>query len=183
MNNSTNDACEKILYSAEQIDQRCKEIGNMISNDYAGGEVILISILNGSFMFTSDLVKYICIDCKIDFMQVSTYGSSTESNGNFVVKKALSLDIEGKDVIIVEDIVDTGFTLYNLLEHLNSFKPKSIKLCTLIDKPHRRTKNVSADYVGFTMEDNEFIVGYGLDYAQKYRNLPYIGVLKKEIYS
>ena len=116
-------------------------------------------------------------------MPVSTYGVSSKSSGNFVVKKDLSLDIEDKDVIIVEDIVDTGFTLHNLLDYLKKYKPKSIKLCTLIDKPHRRTIDVKTDYVGFTMEKNEFIVGYGLDYAQKYRNFPYIGVLKEEIYS
>lgn len=181
--NNIFDVCEKILYSEHDIAQRCAEIGKQISTDYADSEVTLISILNGSFMFTSDLVKNISIDCRIDFMQVSTYGASSESSGKFVVKKALSLDIEDKDVIIVEDIVDTGFTLYNLLDYLKQYKPKSIKLCTLIDKPHRRTKEVNADYVGFTMEENEFIVGYGLDYAQRYRNLPYIGVLKEQIYS
>ena len=180
---SPNDVCDKILYSQEEIAQRCLEIGTRISEEHKGGEVTLIAILNGSFMFMADLVKNISVDCRIDFMQVSTYGASSESSGKFVVKKGLSLDIEGKDVIIVEDIVDTGFTMVNLLDYLNQYKPKSIKLCTLIDKPHRRTKVVNADYIGFTMKDNEFIVGYGLDYAQRYRNLPYIGVLKEQIYS
>ena len=183
MSNNISEVCEKVLYSEEVITQRCAEIGKQISEDYAGGEVTLISILNGSFMFSSDLIKNITIECRIDFMQVSTYGASSESSGNFVVKKDLSLDIEGKDVIVVEDIVDTGFTLYNLLGYLKERNPKSISLCTLIDKPHRRTKDVKTDYVGFTMDKNEFIVGYGLDYAQKYRNFPYIGVLKEEIYS
>lgn len=183
MNNNVSEVCERVLYSKETIAQRCVEIGKQISEDYAGREVTLISILNGSFMFVTDLIKNITVDCRIDFMQVSTYGVSSESSGNFVVKKDLSLDIEDKDVIIVEDIVDTGFTLHNLLDYLKKYKPKSIKLCTLIDKPHRRTIDVKTDYVGFTMEKNEFIVGYGLDYAQKYRNFPYIGVLKEEIYS
>lgn len=183
MSNNISEVCEKVLYSEEVIAQRCAEIGKQISEDYAGGEVTLISILNGSFMFSSDLIKNITVECRIDFMQVSTYGASSESSGNFVVKKDLSLDIEGKDVIVVEDIVDTGFTLYNLLGYLKERNPKSISLCTLIDKPHRRTKDVKTDYVGFTMDKNEFIVGYGLDYAQKYRNFPYIGVLKEEIYS
>ncbi len=183
MSNNVREVCGEILYSEEVIANRCAEIGEQISQDYAGREVTLISILNGSFMFASDLIKNITVDCRIDFMQVSTYGSSNESSGNFVVKKNLSLDIKDKDIIIVEDIVDSGFTLYNLFEYLKEYGPKSIKLCTLIDKPSRRTKEVKTDYVGFVMDKNEFIVGYGLDYAQKYRNLPYIGVLKKEIYS
>ena len=183
MNNSTNEVCKKILYSEEVIEARCKEIGKQISEDYAGGEVTLLAVLNGSFMFASDLIKNISIDCRIDFMQVSTYGSSSESSGKFVVKKDFALDIEGKDVIIVEDIVDTGFTLHNLVDYLRKWNPKSLKICTLIDKPHRRTSEVKTDYVCFTMDENEFIVGYGLDYAQRFRNFPYIGVLKEEIYS
>ena len=181
--NNISEVCKKVLYSEEVIAKKTAEIANQISQDYAGSEVTLLAILNGSFMFASDLIKNISIDCRIDFMQVSTYGTSSESSGNFVVKKDISLDIENKDVIIVEDIVDTGFTLHNLLEYLEKFNPRSLKICTLIDKPHRRVNEVKTDYVCFTMSENEFIVGYGLDYAQKYRNLPYIGVLKEEIYS
>ncbi len=178
-----NQACEKILYCEDTIQAKCNEIAQKISNDYANEEVTLISILNGSFMFTSDLIKKLTVDCRIDFLQVSTYGASTISSGKFTVKKPLSLDIENKNVLIVEDIIDTGFTMVNLLKYLESFKPKSIKLCTLIDKPHRRTQDINADYVCFTMENDEFIVGYGLDYAQNYRNLPYIAVLKEQIYN
>ncbi len=178
-----NEACEKVLYSEETIEAKCKEIAHKISEDYAGEEVTLISILNGSFMFTSDLIKKLTVDCRIDFLQVSTYGASTVSSGKFTVKKPLSLDIENKNVLIVEDIIDTGFTMVNLLKYIAGFNPKSIKLCTLIDKPHRRTQDVLADYVCFTMENDEFIVGYGLDYAQNYRNLPYIAVLKEQIYN
>ena len=183
MNNNISEVCERVLYSEETIAKRCEEIGRKISEDYAGREVTLLAILNGSFMFATDLIKNISLDCRIDFMQVSTYGSSSESSGNMVVKKDLSLDIEDKDVIIVEDIVDSGFTLHNLLDYLKTYKPRSLKICALIDKPHRRTNDVKSDYVGFVMEKNEFIVGYGLDYAQKYRNFPYIGVLKEEVYS
>ncbi len=178
-----NEACEKVLYSEEIIEAKCKEIAQKISEDYAGEEVTLVSILNGSFMFTSDLIKKLTVDCRIDFLQVSTYGASTVSSGKFTVKKPLSLDIENKNVLIVEDIIDTGFTMVNLLKYIEGFNPKSIKLCTLIDKPHRRTQDISADYACFTMENDEFIVGYGLDYAQNYRNLPYIAVLKEQIYN
>ena len=180
---SNTDVCEKILYSEETITNRCKELGMQISSDYENKEVTLIAILNGSFMFISDLIKTITIDCRVDFLQVSTYGASTQSSGKFTVKKPLSLDIEGKDVIIVEDIIDTGFTLVNLLNYIKRFNPKSVKTCTLIDKPHRRTQEINADYAGFTMSKDEFIVGYGLDYAQKYRNFPYIGILKEEMYN
>lgn len=183
MTNSNTDVCEKILYSKEEIAQRCKELGEEISRDYAGKEVTFISILNGAFMFTADLLKNITTDCRIDFMQVSTYGDGSSTSGNFLVKKGLSLDIEGRDVVIVEDILDTGFTMTHLLKHLGSFNPKSLKVCTLIDKPQRREHDVSASYVGFTMEKEYFIVGYGLDYAQQFRNLPYIGILKSDIYS
>lgn len=178
-----NEVCEKVLYSEEVIDEKCNEIAQQINDYYKDEDVTLISILNGSFMFTSDLVKKLTIDCRIDFLQVSTYGASTVSSGKFTVKKPLSLDIENKNVLIVEDIVDTGFTMVNLIKYLESFNPKSIRVCTLIDKPHRRTHNVNADYVCFTMENDEFIVGYGLDYGQNYRNLPYIAVLKEQIYN
>ena len=183
MTNLPKDVCEKILYTEEQITGRCKDLATKISKDYEGGEVTCISILNGSFMFASEIVKSITCDCRIDFMQISTYGDSSDSGGKFIVKKDLSLDIAGKDVIILEDIIDTGFTLVNLIEYLKKYNPNSVKICAMIDKPKRRTQNITGDYIAFAMENDEFIVGFGLDYAQRYRNLPYIGVLKKEIYS
>lgn len=181
---TNNEICEKILVSEEQINEITKRIGKEISDDYKNEEVVFVSILNGSFMFTADLLKHITIDCLIDFMQVSTYGNSTSTSGNFVVKKDLSFDVTGKNVIIIEDILDTGYTMRNLIEYFKIKHVKSLKIAAFIDKPLRRTeKNVVADYVGYTMKTDEFIVGYGLDYAQKYRNLPYIGVLKNELHS
>ncbi len=179
-----NKICEKILVSENQIQEIVERIGNEISEDYKNDEVVFVSILNGSFMFTADLMKHVTVDCNIDFMQVSTYGNSTTTSGNFVVKKDLSFDVTDKNVIIIEDILDTGYTMRNLIEYFKIKHVKSLKIATFIDKPLRRTeKNVQADYVGYTMNTDEFIVGYGLDYAQKYRNLPYIGVLRDELHS
>ena len=174
--------CEKILFSNEEITKEVKRLGREIANDYEGKEVIFVSVLTGAFMFVSDLVRNVPLTSYIDFMQVSTYENSTETSGNFVIKKDLTSNIEGKDVIIVEDILDTGFTLCNLVEYIKSKNPASVKIAAFIDKPARRKENISADYVGFTMEDDYFIVGYGLDYAQKYRNLPYVGVLSEHLY-
>ena len=183
MSNNISEVCEKVLYSEEVIAQRCTEIGKQISEDYAGGEVTLISILNGSFMFSSDLIKNITIECRIDFMQVSTYGNSSTTSGNFVIKKDITIDVTGKNVIIIEDILDTGYTMKNLIEYFKIKNVKTLKIATMIDKPKRRRENITADYVGFTMTDDSFIVGYGLDYAQKYRNLPYIGVLSDHLHA
>lgn len=174
---------EKILYSEADIQNRIKQLGEQITNEYKGKQITFISILNGAFMFSSDILKHIKLDCEIDFMQVSTYGSGTVSSGNFVVKKDLSVDIENKDVIILEDILDTGYTMENLINYLKEKNPRSIKCCTLFDKPARRVNNVKADYAGFVEKNDYFIVGYGLDYSQKYRNLPFVCILKKEIYS
>ncbi len=175
--------CKEILFSKEMIEKKVCELGSQITNDYNGKDVVFVAILNGAFMFASDLIKSVKLDCYIDFMQVSTYGNDTKSSGTFVVKKDLSLDIKNKNVIIIEDILDTGYTLSNLLGYLAKYEPLSVKIATFIDKPARRLANVKADYVGFVLDENHFIVGYGLDYAQKYRNLPYIGILKEEIYS
>lgn len=174
--------CEKVLFSKEQISNEVERLGTEITKDYEGKEVIFVSVLTGAFMFVADLVRNVSLPSYIDFMQVSTYEDSTETSGNFVIKKDLKSDIKGKDVIIVEDILDTGFTLYNLVEYIKSKEPASVKIATFIDKPARRKQNISADYVGFTMKDDYFIVGYGLDYAQKYRNLPYVGVLSEHLY-
>ncbi|MBQ4527378.1 MAG: hypoxanthine phosphoribosyltransferase [Clostridia bacterium] len=180
---SEKNICEKILFSQERIAERVSSIGKQISEEYKDKEVIFVSILNGSFMFTSDLMKCITIDCLVDFMQISTYGNDTSTSDNFLLKKDLSLDIKGKDIIVVEDIIDSGYTLSQLKEYLEAKNPSSLKIATLIDKPARRKNEVKADYVGFVMDEDYFIVGYGLDFAQKYRNLPYIGVLEEHIYS
>ena len=144
---------------------------------------IFVSILNGSFMFTSDLLKKINVKCSVDFMQISTYGNDTSSSGEFVIKKDLSFDVENKHVIIVEDIIDSGYTLSKLVGYIKEKKPASLKIATFIDKPARRQQDICADYIGFVLNDDYFIVGYGLDYAQNHRNLPYVGVLSEHIYS
>ena len=177
-----NNMCKEILVTREEINAIIKRIGKQINTDYQGEEVVFISVLNGSFMFASDLLKEIELNCNIDFMQVSTYGNSTDTSGNFVVKKDVSIDVTDKHVVIIEDILDTGYTMKNLIEYFKIKHVKSLKIATMIDKPKRRTENVTADYVGYTMNDDSFIVGYGLDYAQKYRNLPFIGVLAEHLH-
>lgn len=178
-----NDIIEKVIVSESQIETTLNKIATEINSDYKGEAVVFVAILNGAFMFASDLMKKIELDCYIDFMQCSTYGNKTVSSGNFVVKKDITIDVNGKHVIIVEDILDSGYTMKNLLKYLKLKNPKTIKIATFIDKPARRVEDVHADYTGFVMDDDSFIVGYGLDYSQKYRNLPFIGVLKKEVYS
>ena len=173
---------EQILYTEEELRQRVKELGCQITADYAGREPMLISVLRGSYIFMADLTRSINLDVAVDFMSVSSYGAGTVSSGQVEIKKDLSDSIEGKDLIIVEDILDSGNTLYYLLDVLRARKPASIRICTLMDKPERRVKPIKADYVGFTIPD-AFIVGYGLDYAEKYRNLPYVGVLKPSVYN
>jgi len=179
---SNNNVCEKILYTQEEITQAVERLGKEISENYAGKPVVFVSVLNGAFIFVSDLVRNVSLETYIDFMQVSTYGNSTTTSSNFNIKKDLSNDITGKDVIIVEDILDTGYTLYNLVQYLKSKNPASVKIAAFIDKPARRKQDIKADYVGFTMDKDYFIVGYGLDYAQKYRNLPYVGVLSEHLH-
>ena len=173
---------ESILASEEQIAARVRELGAQITRDYEGKTPVFIGVLKGCFMFMADIVRACDVTCKIDFMAVSSYGDGTVSTGAVKIVKDLSENIEGKDVIIVEDILDSGNTLNYLIKYLNDRKPASIRVVTLMDKPERRTAPVTADYVGFTIPD-AFAVGYGLDYSQRYRNLPYIGVLKPEIYS
>lgn len=167
----------KVLLSEEEVNARIKEIGAQISKDYAGKEVHLICVLKGGSFFMCELAKRISVPVSIDFMSVSSYGSGTSSSGIVKIIKDLDDSIEGKDVIIVEDIIDSGRTLSNLLELLAKRKPNSMRLCTLLDKPDRRVVEVNVDYTGFTIPD-EFVVGYGLDYDQRYRNLPYIGVVE-----
>lgn len=178
-----NKACERIVVSEEQIAEAVKRIGDEINRDYEGKEILFISILNGSFPFTADIVRKVNTDCTIDFMQASSYGSGTDSSGSIKIKKDVSGDIKGKHIIILEDILDTGFTLRNIVTYLSEKEPADIKICAFIDKPARRTEDISADYYGFRFDEDLFLVGYGLDYDQKYRNLPYVAVLKKEIYT
>lgn len=170
-----------VLFSEEQLEQRVCELAAQIDRDYAGKEPLLVSVLRGSFVFMADLVRHITLPCTVDFMAVSSYGSGTTSSGQVKIIKDLSEQIEGKDVIVVEDILDSGNTLSYLLQILQARHPASMKLCTLLDKPDRRIKPVHVDYSGFSIPD-EFVVGYGLDFAEKYRNLPYIGVLKPCVY-
>lgn len=172
---------QQILFTEDQLQQRVAEIGQAITRDYQGKEVVLISVLRGSFVFMADLCRRIQLPCTVDFISVSSYGNGTSSSGQVQITKDLSGSIEGKHIIVVEDILDSGNTLSYLLDLLRQRKPASIGLCTLLDKPERRVKPVTVDYSGFTIPD-AFIVGYGLDYAEHYRNLPYIGILKPEIY-
>lgn len=167
----------KVLVSEEEVNTKVRELGALISKDYEGKEVHLICVLKGGVFFTCELAKRITIPLTLDFMSVSSYGDGTVSSGRVKIVKDLDDPIEGKDVLIVEDIIDSGRTLSFLIEMLKSRKPASIKLCTLLDKPERRVTEVEVEYVGFNIPD-EFVVGYGLDYGQKYRNLPYIGVIE-----
>ena len=172
---------ERILFTQEELARRVGELGEQITADYAGKEVAVASVLRGSYIFMADLTRAIQLPITVDFMAVSSYGSGTVSSGQVEIKKDLSDAIEGKDLIIVEDILDSGNTLYYLMDVLRARKPASIRICTLLDKPERRSKPITADYVGFSIPD-AFVVGYGLDYDEKYRNLPYIGILKPSVY-
>ena len=173
---------ESVLLSVEELAKRIEEIGAEITADYAGKEILMIGVLRGAVVFMADLARAIEVPVAIDFMAVSSYGAGTSSSGVVRILKDLDENVEGKHVLVVEDIIDSGLTLNYLMDHLKSRKPASIKLCTLLNKPERRKVNVHIDYNGFTVPDY-FVVGYGLDYAEKYRNLPFIGILKSEVYS
>ena len=172
---------EKVLYTEEELARRVKELGAQITADYAGKSPLVASVLRGSYVFMADLTRAIDLPISVDFMAVSSYGAGTSSSGQVQILKDLSDRIDGKDLIVVEDILDSGNTLSYLLNILEHRHPASVRLCTLLDKPDRRTKPVDLHYCGFSIPD-AFVVGYGLDYAEKYRNLPYIGVLKPEVY-
>ena len=163
-----------VMISEAEIAKKVEEIAKQIENDYKGEPLLVVGILKGASVFVSDLIRKINLDVSIDFMSVSSYGNSTESSGTVKILKDLDIDIAGKNVLIVEDIIDSGLTLSNLVKELQIRNPKSLKLCTLLDKPERRKTDVHVDYVGFVIED-KFIVGYGIDWAENYRNLPYIG--------
>ena len=167
----------RVLLTEEEVDKKIQEIGEQISRDYAGEQVHLVCVLRGGAFFMCELAKRITIPVSLDFMSVSSYGGDTKSSGVVKIVKDLDDSLAGKNVIVVEDIVDSGRTLSYLLEMLQDRGPKSMRLCTLLDKPDRRIADVSVDYTGFVIPD-EFVVGYGLDYDQRYRNLPYIGILE-----
>ena len=172
---------ETILLTEEQIRERVAQLGAEISRDYADKEPLFVGVLKGCFVFMADLMRQVTIPCGLDFMVLSSYGKSTKTTGAVEIIKDLSQDIEGRHVVIVEDILDTGVTLSYLVKYLKNRNPSSLAIVTLLDKPERRRADVSARYVGFTVPD-AFVVGYGLDYAEKYRNLPFVGILKPEIY-
>ncbi len=165
-----------VLLTQEQIWERAKEIGKQISEDFSGEELILIGTLKGAVVWMADMMKTITLDTQIDFISASSYGSGTVSSGNVKIKKDIELDIENKNVLIIEDIIDTGNTLKYLKEYFSKKNAKCVKICTLLDKPSRREADVQGDYVGFSIDDL-FVIGYGLDFDQKYRNLPYISYL------
>ena len=173
---------ERVLFSAEQLKARVQELGAEITRDYEGKKPFFLGVLKGCYVFMADLVRSVDLPCSMDFMAVSSYGAGTNSTGAVKITKDLNQDVEGRDVIIVEDILDSGVTLHYLKGYLANRKPASVKIVTLLNKPARRKAEVEADYYGFNVPD-AFVVGYGLDYAETYRNLPYIGILKPEIYS
>lgn len=173
---------DEVLFTKEEIHEKVKELGKRISGDYnANDEIVLIGVLKGASVFMADLIREIDIPVYIDFMAVSSYGYSTESSGIVRILKDLDLEIEGKHVLVVEDIIDTGLTLKYLSDNLKSRNIKSLKIATLLDKPTKRKCDLLIDYIGFEIPD-KFIVGYGIDYGERYRNLPYIASLKEEVY-
>ncbi len=173
---------KKVLISEETLKQTVKELGAKITEDYQGKNLLVISVLKGAAVFMADIVREIKIPLQLDFMVVSSYGKGTSTTGSVKIIKDLDIDVKGYDILIVEDILDSGVTLSNLIKVLESRNPNSVKICTLLSKPSRRKVEVPVAYEGFEVPD-EFVVGYGLDYAEHYRNLPFVGVLKEEIYS
>lgn len=176
------DDISDVLFNKKQLSKRVCELGAQISSDYEGRQLLMVSVLKGSIVFMADLMRSISTYCEIDFMSVSSYGSKLKTSGVVRIIKDLDIPLEGYDLLIVEDILDSGLTLSYIKTILQERNPSSVKICTLLDKPARRQADVKADYTGFLIHD-EFVVGYGLDYAGKYRNLPYIGVLKPELYA
>ena len=173
---------ERILISEEQLKTRIAELGKELAADYGDKTPVFIGVLKGVVNFFTDMVRATPIRCEYDFLAVSSYGAGTSTTGTVTMQKDLSCDIKGRHVVILEDILDTGLTLKFVTEHLRAMEPASLKICTLLDKPERRRVDIYADYIGFTIP-NEFVVGYGLDYKEVYRNLPFVGVLKPEVYS
>ena len=171
-----------VMISEKQLKARIRAMAKKLDKEYAGKMPVVICVLKGSIMFCAELTQHMKTDLELDFMSVSSYGSGTKSSGEIKILKDLSTDIKGRDVLIVEDIIDSGNTLFNLVKLLNAREPSSLKIVTLLDKPSRRETPMKADFTCFVIED-EFVIGYGLDYAEKYRNLPFIGVLKPSVYT
>ncbi len=171
-----------VLFNEGTIEKKIRELGHQLSIDYEGKEPVVIGILNGAVVFMTDIIRNIRTSLTIDFLSLSSYGSGTKSSGIVKIRKDIDTNLENRHVIVIEDIVDTGLSLKYLLEYLNKHKPASLKTCILLDKPKAHKVDIHIDYKGFEI-GNEFVVGYGLDFDEKYRNLPYIGILKKEIYS
>lgn len=182
MNDNMREDVLKTLISQEEIAAKVKEMGAKITKDYQGSNLMLVTVLKGAVVFLADIMREIDVPAEIDFMVVSSYGAGVKSSGVVKIVKDLDVPLAGKDILIIEDILDSGLTLSYIKELLTSRGPKSIKIATLLDKPDRRKVDLKADYIGFTVPD-EFVIGYGLDYDEKYRNLPYIGILKPEVYS
>ncbi|MCD8294831.1 MAG: hypoxanthine phosphoribosyltransferase [Clostridia bacterium] len=173
--------CERIMFTEEQLRQRVKELAEQVDKDYQGKTPLVVGILKGSIIMYADFIRHLTMPVELDFMAVSSYGSGAVSSGKLNIKKDLDKDVKGRDVIIVEDIIDSGFTLANLKKLLEERNAASVRIVTLFDKVERREYDIASDYNGFIIE-NEFIVGYGLDYNEKYRNLPYVGILKRSVY-
>lgn len=171
---------ERILIAEEQLARRVKILARKIERDFHGRETVVVSLLSGTVMFLADLIRHLNLPLRLDFIGVSSYGLGTES-GDLIFTKELRLDVRGRDILLVDDILDTGKTLSRVLPKLRALKPRRIKVCVLLDKPSRRVEKISADYVGFEIPDF-FVVGYGLDFAERYRNLPFVGVLHPHIY-
>ena len=178
---SMNNDILQVLFTEEQLKAKCAEMGAQITKDYQGKNLVLVTVLKGAVVYLADLMRCIDMPCAIDFMVVSSYGSGTSSSGEVKIIKDLDQDLTGKDILVVEDILDSGITLNYLKGLLASRNPASIRIAALLDKPGRRAVDLQADYVGYQVPD-EFVVGYGLDYDEKYRNLPYVGILKPEVY-
>lgn len=176
------DGVKEVLFSAEELDARIRELAGEISRDYEDREILVVGVLKGANVFLSDLIRNIDLPMEVDFIAASSYGNATESSGVVRILKDLDYPLQGRHVLLIEDLIDTGLTLHYLAENLKSRDPASFRICTLLDKPERRKVDIEVDYKGFDIPD-EFIVGYGIDYSQKYRNLPYIATLKPEVYA
>ena len=182
MNDNMKEDVLRVLLSEDEISEKVRELGGKITADYKNSNLMLVTVLKGAVVFLADLMRQIDVPAEIDFMVVSSYGSGVKSSGVVKIVKDLDVPLAGKDILIVEDILDSGLTLSYIKELLESRGPRSIRIATLLDKPSRRKVDLQADYIGFSVPD-EFVIGYGLDYDEKYRNLPYIGILKPEVYS
>ena len=182
MNDNMKEDVLRVLLSEDEIREKVRELGGKITADYKNSKLMLVTVLKGAVVFLADLMRQIDVPAEIDFMVVSSYGSGVKSSGVVKIVKDLDVPLAGKDILIVEDILDSGLTLSYIKELLESRGPRSIRIATLLDKPSRRKVDLQADYIGFSVPD-EFVIGYGLDYDEKYRNLPYIGILKPEVYS